>query len=588
MTDISTDLYAILHQPLLDTTSEIGQLSPENPRFLRMYINKNRSVLSKCRDERFARVVILSDVQLGRPFSAPISTANTPNPGEATGAGRGNGKTGPGTGMISMVRMSARILIGKPIGERHEMVTVGDLDCPNAWMTVVCVKSVEIDMEVPAKFEKGILSKMRHEVVPYSSENKIAPEYQRAFADALGVLLPNSKKIGQAHGAIGQRAAIPAVAAAIATSTSASTPSAVSSPIINKGLGISTSTPSSPALTVSTPESTTSPPAQQKSATAGPPKTRTKSGMTEIIDQGPNKSLIVKIRLPVLKTITTPKVDESQVTTPSHDRPLPQEVEMTTAADTTAVETTAAETVAVDTTTAETTAVETTAEETTATETTEMMTMTTTEETPQEPTIISTETTLSEPPQLQHPPTDSNPTLTATQHAASTPVTPLMHSGATAGVPHSTAPKQHLLSSQILATPSWSTTAPSTTADGPETLSAPDRMMMSEQMTKRGLRMLEDLKVVAQERDVPYIRWNEIEPTLTVDTAHGLFKRIYHVRGDDSIVIQNFKEMDAESFEMRVREVACLLKLRGLEGVGQIQAVIDNEEDHLVGLSMTK
>lgn len=100
--------------------------------------------------------------------------------------------------------------------------------------------------------------------------------------------------------------------------------------------------------------------------------------------------------------------------------------------------------------------------------------------------------------------------------------------------------------------------------------------------------MLRDIKVTAREKQVPYINWNAIEPTLIADSAQGLFKRIYHVQGEEGLVIQNFKEMDAESFEQRVREVACLLKLRGLEGVGQIQSIIDDNEDHLVGLSMTK
>lgn len=100
--------------------------------------------------------------------------------------------------------------------------------------------------------------------------------------------------------------------------------------------------------------------------------------------------------------------------------------------------------------------------------------------------------------------------------------------------------------------------------------------------------MLRDIRVTAREKQVPYTNWNAIEPTLIADSAQGLFKRIYHVQGEEGLVIQNFKEMDAESFEQRVREVACLLKLRGLEGVGQIQSIIDDNEDHLVGLSMTK
>lgn len=100
--------------------------------------------------------------------------------------------------------------------------------------------------------------------------------------------------------------------------------------------------------------------------------------------------------------------------------------------------------------------------------------------------------------------------------------------------------------------------------------------------------MLQSLKVAAEQMNVPYVSWNSIKPSLTMDTAQGLFKRIYHFRDDDSVVAQNFKEMDSESFEQRVREVACLVKLRGLAGVGQIQSVLDDEDGHLVGLSMTK
>ncbi|KAG0004036.1 Receptor-interacting serine/threonine-protein kinase 1 [Modicella reniformis] len=107
-------------------------------------------------------------------------------------------------------------------------------------------------------------------------------------------------------------------------------------------------------------------------------------------------------------------------------------------------------------------------------------------------------------------------------------------------------------------------------------------------LSEREQEMMRDLKVAAEEKHVPYINWDVIVPTLTMDSAQGLFKRIYHVQGNDNLVIQNFKEMDRESFEQRVREVACLLKLRGLEGVGQIQSVIDDGKDRLVGLSMTK
>src|SRR6202000_1228043 len=82
------------------------------------------------------------------------------------------------------------------------MVTVGDLDCPNAWMTVACVRAMEIEVEVPARFEKGVLSKMRHEVVPYSSDPKNTPEHQRVFASALNLLLPGIAKTSPNQGQI--------------------------------------------------------------------------------------------------------------------------------------------------------------------------------------------------------------------------------------------------------------------------------------------------------------------------------------------------------------------------------------------------
>ncbi|KAF9363292.1 hypothetical protein BGX34_004454 [Mortierella sp. NVP85] len=140
-------------------------------------------------------------------------------------------------------------------------------------------------------------------------------------------------------------------------------------------------------------------------------------------------------------------------------------------------------------------------------------------------------------------------------------------------------PRSNVLSSQVSASAYASEMDPS---------SAPDRAMLNEQIMKRGNKMLMDLKTKAKEMNVPCQHWSDIEPTLIVDAAQGLFKQIYRVRGNNDLVVQNFKEMDAESFEQRVREVACLLKLRDLKGVGQIQSVVDNQEDHLVGLSMTK
>ncbi|KAF9575777.1 hypothetical protein EC968_001564 [Mortierella alpina] len=465
MTDISTDLYSTFHQPIFDiSTEQIGQLSPTQPRFVRMYINKNRSVLAKCRDELFARVAILTDVQVGKPYTVS-------NPSAATGSA---------TASISMVRMSAKVLIGKPIGERHDMITVGDLDCPNSWITVVCVRALEIDLEVPSKFDKGILAKMRHEVVPYSSETKISLEHQKAFADALGLQLPTTGRAAYAYGLGGQRSAIPALTAtpplppltqsppAVATTTTSTTASAG---------------PGSPIVSVSFPKIHTASPIASNNATESNGDSIKKGqkpslhSWVDLHDEGPAGRYMVKLRIPsaLFKGIHRPPASAK---------------------------------------------------------------------------------TNSAEPAVQRVVVSMPSTPTASQRV-------------------------HALSSQVPAT------AASPTSDQ-ESLSAPDRMLLNEQVTKRGDRMLKDLKVAAKKQNVPYTRWSDIEPTLTVDTAHGLFKRIFHVRGQNGLVIQNFKEMDAESFGQRVREVACLLRLRGLEGVGQIQSVIENDEEHLVGLSMTK
>jgi hypothetical protein len=365
-----------------------------------------------------------------------------------------------------MVNMTAKVLIGKPIGERYDMVTVGDLDCPNAWMTVACVRAMEIEVEVPARFEKGVLSKMRHEVVPYSSDPKNTPEHQRVFASALNLLLPGIAKTSPNQGQM------PAI---IDTpqSTFSSPPSTASTPPATKGLGLGITAPST---TISEPIST-SPRKRGASSTVSASTSGAaslKSTWVDVQDGGPEGRYLVKLRLPSVSRTSRRRGTSSAG-----------------------------------------------------------MTM--------------------DPPHLA---------------SASTPSTPLIPGRA------------HALSSQVPATPSSQLPE--------ESISAPDRMLLNEQITKRGSKMLQDLKSVARQKKVPYTRWDTIEPTLTVDSAHGLFKRIYHVRGQPGLVVQNFKEMDAESFDQRVREVACLLKLRGFQGVGQIQSVIDNEDDHLVGLSMTK
>ncbi|KAF9383667.1 hypothetical protein CPB97_006298 [Podila verticillata] len=452
MTDISTDLFATFHHPIFDLSEEVGALSPERPAFVRMYINKNRSVLVKCRDEQFAKVAILSDIVVGKPYYAPAGASAGKSP-------INRNKPGSGPMSVNMVNITGKVLIGKPIGDRYDMVTVGDLDCPNAWISVACVKVLHIDVEVPVKFEKGTLAKMRHEVVPFTYDRN-NPTLLQDFVDALGVILPGSAP---------RPSSIPkSVLVSPIVSRSAASPS---------GLGITTaSAPASPAGTnklknVRDVRDIRSGRNQHRRSKSSP--------MVEVLnEQGAQGRLLIKLKLPSLKTAPS-----------SPMAPVPSQVT---------------------------------------------------------PTAIEV--------------TKRESALSASSSSSSTP----------------------LLSSQV------ASFAKSSPEDTTEILSAPDVVQHTEHMTKRAEKMLDFLKSQADEKKVPYISWKAIEPTLTVDSAHGLFKRIYHVRGDDSIVVQNFKEMDVESFEQRVREVACLLKLRGLRGVGQIQSVIDNEDDHLVGLSMTK
>ncbi|KAG0087532.1 Receptor-interacting serine/threonine-protein kinase 1 [Podila epicladia] len=291
MTDLSNELYTALHQPLFEAGDELEKVTPESPRFARLYINKNRSILSRIRDQLDAKVLVLSDIRVTRPASK-VATADR-KPTDA-----------------HMVTLQARAIVVKPLGDKHDMITVGDLDCPIAWIMVAVVKSANITVDVPRRFERGVLSKMKHEIIPFNKTDKAGLDCYSVMVEALGL----------------------------------------------------NSSPSAEVLSTLAPES----------------------------------------------------------------------------------------------------------------------------------------------------------------------------------------------------------------------------------LTPREQQMLQSLKVAAQQMNVPYVSWNSIKPSLTMDTAQGLFKRIYHFQDDDSVVAQNFKEMDSESFEQRVREVACLVKLRGLAGVGQIQSVLDDEDGHLVGLSMTK
>ncbi|ORZ17535.1 kinase-like domain-containing protein [Lobosporangium transversale] len=439
MTDLSIELYATFHLPLLQIALSSTPLSPEMPKFTRLYITKNRSLLHHCRDEPYAKIAILVDYHAGKPFIADAQT--TPI-----------GVIKPGS---RVVQIKARVIIAKPIGDRHEMVTVGDLDCPSAWIMIACVKIVDIDVNVPAKFERGTLSKLRHEIFALSGSARLTPEEESAFSAALGIAPPNvvEHKLEES----------------IADTESLSQSTAVSSP------------------TVLAPASSSSSSSyDQQSAQAAKAPTKT-------ID-----TILPEISLSSFRHAPLALDKESAAKTdPTHQ-----------------------------------------------------------------------ESSEKSPP----PPIPTSPSM------------PLSH----VNVPLSSVQAP----TQTMSLPSKDKLAPKRLELNPET-NLHESELSSEQISLRALstremQLLRDLKVVSQEKDVPYVSWNSIEPSLTVDSAHGLFKRIYHVQGDDSLVVQNFKEMDAESFEQRVREVACLLKLRGLEGVGQIQSIIDDEREQLVGLSMTK
>ncbi|KAI1314932.1 MAP kinase-interacting serine/threonine-protein kinase 1 [Mortierella claussenii] len=443
MTDVSVDIFAAFHRPLLDVMYGSSMLSPETPKFARLYINKNRSLLYNCRDEKNAKIAILSDLQIGKPFTEAVQTS----PG---------GTMKPGT---KMVNIRARAMIAKPIGDRHDITTVGDLDCPSTWIMVACVRALDLDTNVPAKFEKGTLSKLRHEIFALTASAKLDPEYENAFLAALGL---------QGYASSPEPAVATQPSRALATAPSA---------LIG----------TSPSL----------------SATSAPPSALTGTAASSVStlsiqqDQSPAMEPATKAR----------KLNPEEINHPA----------------TSAVRSASGR-------------------------------------------QVSTTTMASEPFQ-------GAPTMTWTPASTSSvsSLSPLALSTSPSG--------SRLTSISMPMDEGFSA--------GPIAIDM-DRPSGMRPLTAREQQMLRELKIVSRQKNVPYLNWNAIEPTLTVDSAQGLFKRIYHVQGNDSLVVQNFKEMDAESFEQRVREVACLLKLRGMEGVGQIQSIIDDEKEHLVGLSMTK
>ncbi|KAF9999291.1 hypothetical protein BGZ79_007083 [Entomortierella chlamydospora] len=444
MTDISVDLFAALHQPLLEIMYTSDSLSPEKPQFARLYINKNRSLLDSCRDDLQAKVVIFSDYHFKK----------------ASSAAGGGPKSG---GNSKMVGIKARAMIVKPIGERHEMITVGDLDCPSAWIMVACVKTFDWEVNIPAKFEKGVLSKMRHEVIPFGPNSKLSPEHQQNFLDSVGLRL---------------RDFVP--------------PTIVKSEPVQLECSLSSVNDSGPAA-VELP----------------PPYTGdniTSSALTSSVM--PNQEEMVLLK---------PKIERQDIN-PS-ERLIPDSIESS----------------------------------------------------PEE-TSIAHET--AQYPGFLLPPMPSSP-LSATPDVTLNSIQDIKRDSTP-------------IAEQSAGARSLEDRLAPMDIDPNSISSSSGSNTYVRSLTPREQKMLRDLKAVSREKNVPYISWSSIEPTLTVDSAHGLFKRIYHVQGNDGLVVQNFKEMDAESFEQRVREVVCLLKLRGSEGIGQIQAIIDDEKDHLVGLSMTK
>ncbi|KAF9363465.1 Receptor-interacting serine/threonine-protein kinase 1 [Mortierella sp. NVP85] len=472
MTDISVDLFATLHQPLFETMNGTNTLSPESPQFVRIYINKNRSLLERCRDEVNAKLAIITDLHTSKPFveSSVIQTE---------GGVKANIST-------RMVHVTARVMIVKPIGERHEMVTVGDLDCPSAWIMVVCVKRLNLQVNVPAKFEKGVLNKMRHEVVPYGPNTKVSIEHQRLFLNALGVMLPDFPDPAPTSSVVESTTSL---------ATASSVPPTLSSGPMNKSASTITPTPMSTSLH------------GMDSTSTIPP--RTPPSIIPIIDIDPEIEEDPPLKKPKIEVIddifplSEPlPVPDDESTFDLHQ--VKEEEQVPFLADSSTG-----------------------------------LSLATSETTP-----FSSLSSLEEHPQA------------SSSSASSLPIT---------------TPDRMEVDRRYMQ-PTWI---------GNE--SSQMRILSS-----REQEMLRDLKLSAEEKGVPYINWDTIVPTLTMDSAQGLFKRIYHVQGDSSLVIQNFKEMDKESFEQRVREVACLLKLRGLEGVGQIQSVIDDGKDRLVGLSMTK
>ncbi|KAF9922123.1 Receptor-interacting serine/threonine-protein kinase 1 [Linnemannia zychae] len=549
LTDVSADLFACFHQPLFDAMNSPEPISPDRPRFARMYITKNRTVLSACRDDPHACLAILSNMRVSKPFNDPEGGSNP----------------------TKVVHVKARVMIGKPIGERHDMITVGDLDCPSAWIIFAGVKTLDLDANIPVRFEKRVLSRLRHDVTPFI-DTKLTVEQERAFKKAIGVL-PSSTDFNQ-------------------STLSEYTDESMQSQVLSNLTAVSiqpTTLSQSKTSAIQSLVSIPIYPAPLEPASVG---STIEDVKVEVLPSLP--SPIILLPTPTSTTTIAQSNTVSSAPTIALQRSRSQELKRP-------LEDSASE------------------NSTSATDSQHI--------TKRRPSLVANEQiyttaasnqteTKSGPSrhlvQLEYPPRHSPISIPTSVQLTSNIVpasieSPMSLHTSTVVIPSKTfEPKSDTVVSVTIEKLPCIESMPADTAVSTTTTSAASvsdygqnnefgysKMLTtgpgtSRALTEREEQMLRDIKVIAREKHVPYTSWTAIEPTLIAVSAHGLFKRIYHVRGEDGLVVQNFKEMDAESFEQRVREVACLLKLRGLEGVGQIQSIIDDNEDHLVGLSMTK
>ncbi|KAG0309879.1 hypothetical protein BGZ98_003422 [Dissophora globulifera] len=446
MTDASVDLFMAFHQPLLDIMRESEELTTERPRFARLYATKNRGWMTACRDVTNAKIVLLSDLTVGTPYE--------------TDASKWSGSTAAESSTL-MVNVKARAMIAKPVGERHEMQTVGDLDCPSAWIMVACVKSFDLDIDVPRAYERTTLSRLRHDLFLFNDPSikraNLNPHQQKVFLEALGVKVSSL----QEH-----------------PSVSSSTISASGSVTTRRKFRDT----KAPSLSASI-------------------KPTVKSAATE--------SEPISSSLPALLGLG--RVADAQQSKPVSGLSIKTEDQ------------------------------------------------------------DSSQAGWSMTSNIKAEPGDDSAVVGVP------PVSTTSLPGSSLAMTDTSSMKRES-----------STNVETRMEIDPAANPSSSSMESTRPLTLREQMMLSEVRIAARKQRVPYVKWAAIEPTLTVDTAHGLFKRIYHVQGDSSLVVQNFKEMDTESFEQRVREVVCLLKLRGVEGIGQIQSIIDDEDNRLVGLSMTK